>query len=355
MGSLLEPLRLRGLTLPNRIGVSPMCQYMATDGFADEWHQVHLGSRAVGRNGLVLTEATAVAPEGRITPRCLGIWDDARAERLGAIAAFITAQGSVPGIQLAHAGRKASSAPPSAGGAPLLPEDGGWEVIGPSAIPFGPEHPTPTAMDDGTIDQVVDDFAAAAARAWDAGFRVLEVHAAHGYLLHSFLSPLSNHRTDAYGGDLLGRARMLLRTVERIRATVSDAAVLFVRLSATDWVDGGSTIEDTVEVSRLLRERGVDLIDCSSGGAVPGARIPIAPGYQVTFAARVRVEAAVPTAAVGLITQPEQADAIVRSGQADLVLLGRESLRDPYFPIRAARELGDPDRVPAPQPYERAW
>jgi 2,4-dienoyl-CoA reductase-like NADH-dependent reductase (Old Yellow Enzyme family) len=355
MASLLEPLRLRGVKLPNRIGVSPMSQYMATDGYPTEWHQVHLGSRAVGRNGLVMTEAIAVAPEGRITPRCLGIWDETRADRLGVLAAFISEQGSVPGIQLAHAGRKASTAPPSAGGGPLGPEDGGWEVIGPSALPFGPEHPTPTAMDDDTIDRVVDDFAVASVRAWGAGFRVIELHAAHGYLLHSFLSPLTNHRDDGYGGDLHGRARLLLRTVERIRTAVPDEAVLFVRLSATDWVDGGWTIEDTIDVSRLLRERGVDLIDCSSGGIIPGVNIPLAPGYQVPFAERVRSGAGVPTAAVGLITEPAQADVIIRTGQADLVLVGRESLRDPYFPLRAARELGNPVLVAAPQPYERAW
>jgi 2,4-dienoyl-CoA reductase-like NADH-dependent reductase (Old Yellow Enzyme family) len=355
VASLLEPFRLRDLTFPNRIGVSPMCQYIGVDGFPTEWHLVHLGSRAAGRNGLVMTEATAVSPEGRISHGCLGIWDDEHAERLGRIAAFITSEGAVPGIQIGHAGRKASTSPPFAGGRPLGMDEGGWQVTGPSATPFSPDSPTPIAMDQEAIDLVVRDFVSAAVRAWEAGFSVVEIHAAHGYLLHSFLSPLSNLRVDGYGGDFKGRTRLLLRIVEEVRAALPDRAVIFVRLSATDWTDGGWTIDDTVEVARLLGERGVDLIDCSSGGVIPGVRIPAAPGYQVPFAARVRREAGVPSAAVGLITEPGQADAIIRSGEADLVLFGRESLRDPNFPLRAARELGEQEATRAPQPYERAW
>lgn len=355
MASLLESFRLRDVTFSNRIGVSPMCQYIGVDGFPTAWHQVHLGSRAAGRNGVVIAEATAVSPEGRISPGCLGIWDDDHAERLGVIAEFIGSQGSVAGIQISHAGRKAAVHAPFAGGHPLGQEEGAWDVIGPSSSAFGPGSPTPIAMDEVVIDRVVGDFVASAVRAWNVGFRVIEIHAAHGYLIHSFLSPLSNLRDDEYGGDFRGRTRLLLRIVEDVRRALPERAVLFVRLSATDWVDGGWTVDDTVEVAQLLRERGVDLIDCSSGGVVPGVQIPTGPGYQVPFAARVRREAGIPSAAVGLITEPAQADAIVRSGEADLVFFGRESLRDPYFPLRAARELGAPETARAPQPYERAW
>ncbi len=355
MASLLEQFQLRDLVFPNRVGVSPMCQYVGVNGFPTEWHQVHLGSRAAGRNGLVMTEATAVSPEGRITHGCLGIWDDQHAERLGILAQFITSQGSVAGIQIGHAGRKASTSPPFAGGRPLSMGEGGWEVIGPSATPFSSDSPTPIAMDQDVINRVIRDFVASAVRAWEVGFRVIEIHAAHGYLIHSFLSPLSNLRDDDYGGDFSGRTRFLLRAVDEIRAALPDRAVLFVRLSATDWTEGGWTADDSVEVSRLLGDRGVDLIDCSSGGVIPGVQIPSAPGYQVPLAARVRREAGIATAAVGLITEPAQADAIVRSGDADLVLFGRESLRDPNFPLRAARELGSEAGTRAPQPYERAW
>lgn len=355
MPSLFDPLMVRSLSFPNRIGVSPMCQYVAIDGFPTPWHQVHLGSRAAGRNGLIMMEATAVSREGRITPGCLGIWDDAHAERLQPIASFISGQGSVAGIQLAHAGRKASTSPPFDGGRPLGPEEGGWEVIGPTDTPFSPTSPVPVAMDAADIDQVVLDFVLAAGRAVVAGFSVIEIHAAHGYLLHSFLSPLVNHRTDTHGGDLQGRARPLLRIADGIRASVPESVVLFVRISATDWTEGGWTIEDSIELAQLLRDRGVDLVDCSSGGIIPGVSIPTGPGYQVEFAARIRREAEISTAAVGLITEPEQAEHIVRSGAADMVLFGRESLRDPYFPLRAARELDHVIDLTIPRSYGRAW
>lgn len=338
---LFAPLTIRGVTLRNRVGVSPMCQYSSVDGFATDWHLVHLGSRAVGGAGLVIAEATAVLPEGRISPGDLGIWSDAHVEPLARCARFITEQGAVPGIQLAHAGRKASTAAPWDGGGALTPAEGGWQpIFAPSAIPFRPSGPVPEALDEGGIQRVIDAFAAAARRALDAGFRVIELHAAHGYLLHEFLSPLSNHRGDAYGGSLENRARLTMEVVNAVRRVWPAELPLFVRISATDWIADGWDIEQSVALARMLAPLGVDVIDCSSGGIAPGARIPVAPGYQVEFAQRIRRDTSVMTAAVGLITTPHQAESIVRDGCADLVLLAREELRDPYWPLHAARKIG---------------
>jgi 2,4-dienoyl-CoA reductase-like NADH-dependent reductase (Old Yellow Enzyme family) len=349
---LFSPVALRGLALRNRVAVSPMCQYSGDDGFANDWHLVHLGARAVGGAGLVLLEATAVAPEGRISPRDLGLWDDRHVEMLARIVRFVDAQGAAAGVQLAHAGRKASTRPPWEGRGAVPPGDGGWQVVAPSAVAFSDDYPTPRAMDAADLRGVVDAFAAAARRARRAGFRVVELHAAHGYLLHEFLSPLSNRRTDAYGGSFDNRVRLTLEVAEAVRAEWPGDLPLFVRLSATDWADGGWDEAQTVELARRLAARGVDLIDCSTGGLVPGAKIPVGPGYQVRFAERVRREAGVATGAVGLITTPEQADAVVRAGQADLVLLARQLLRDPHWPLRAAKALGVPVRWPVQ--YERA-
>ncbi|GAC1517220.1 MAG: NADH:flavin oxidoreductase/NADH oxidase [Gemmatimonadaceae bacterium] len=351
--SLFDPLPLRTLTLRNRIAVSPMCQYSCEDGMATDWHLVHLGARAVGGAGLVLTEAAAVTPGGRISPHDLGIWHDAHAEPLARVAHFITAQGAVPGIQLAHAGRKSSTSRPWDGGAPVSPALGGWTpIFGPSAIPFADGYQTPQAMTGDDMAMVVRAFSEAAQRALDAGFRVTELHAAHGYLLHSFLSPHSNQRDDRYGGSLTNRMRFVLEVTDAVRSVWPDALPLLARVSASDWTSHGWTIDDTVVLGREFKSRGVDLIDCSSGGAVPRISIPVAAGYQVPFAARVRRDAGIATGAVGLISDARQADAIVRRGDADLVLLAREMLRDPHWPLRAARELGV--AVPWPPQYERA-
>jgi 2,4-dienoyl-CoA reductase-like NADH-dependent reductase (Old Yellow Enzyme family) len=349
---LFEPLRLRGVTLRNRIGVSPMCQYSSVDGFSSDWHLVHLGARAVGGAGLVLTEAAAVLPEGRISPHDLGLWKDEHVAGLARIAAFVRAQGAAPGVQLAHAGRKASVRRPWEGGGPLPPGEGGWVPVGPSGAPFSPEHTTPAPLDAAGLAAVVEAFAAAAARALAAGFEVVEVHAAHGYLLHELLSPLVNDRRDGYGGSFEGRTRLLREVVEAVRRVWPERLPLLVRVSASDWVEGGWTPDDTVELARALVPLGVDLLDCSSGGAVPRVKIPVEPGYQVPFAARVRREAGLASAAVGMITEPAQADAIVREGQADLVLLARELLRDPHWPLRAARALGHD--VAWPAQYDQA-
>lgn len=338
---LLSPLTLRKLTLPNRIAVSPMCQYSSVDGFASDWHLVHLGSRAVGGAGLVIAEASAVTPEGRITPADLGIWKDQHIEQLARVVRFLHSQGARAGIQLAHAGRKASMAPPSQGERLLSAAEGGWTPVAPSPIPFNDKYATPQPLDEAGIDAVVEAFRAAALRALRAGFDLVEIHAAHGYLLHEFLSPLSNHRTDAYGGSLENRARLLVRVVDAVRAAWPEEKPLFVRISATDWTEGGWSADDSVALARMLKEHGVDLVDCSSGGNVAGAKIPLTPGYQVPFAARIRREAGIATAAVGLITTPAQAAAIVEGGEADLVLLAREMLRDPYFAVHAAQALGE--------------
>jgi 2,4-dienoyl-CoA reductase-like NADH-dependent reductase (Old Yellow Enzyme family) len=352
---LFDPLPLRGVTLRNRLGVAPMCQYSAEDGVPNDWHLVHLASRAVGGNGLVIAEATGVVPEGRISPGCLGIWNDAQAEAFARITTLVRAHGAVPGLQLAHAGRKASTALPWKGEGALSAEDGGWEVVAPSPLAFDDGFPVPHELAAEDITQLVAAFRSAAERALGAGFELIELHGAHGYLMHSFHSPVSNRRTDAYGGDLLGRTRFTREVVDAVREVWPDELPLAVRLSASDWIDGGWTIEESVELSRLLRDAGVDLVDCSSGGAAPGVRIPLEPGYQVPFAERIRHETGVATAAVGLITAPAQAQAIVAEGRADVVLMARESLRDPYFPRRAAAELGVLDRLEAPVQYRRAW
>jgi 2,4-dienoyl-CoA reductase-like NADH-dependent reductase (Old Yellow Enzyme family) len=351
--SLFESLTLRSVTMRNRIGVSPMCQYSSTDGFANDWHLVHLGARAVGGAGLVIAEATAVTPEGRISPQDLGLWRDEQVEMLARIARFVREQGAVAGVQLAHAGRKASVEVPWRGGAPLSPDGGGWSpLLAPSAVPFGSRSQVPQALDAAGIRRIVDAFRDAARRALDAGFQVIELHGAHGYLLHEFLSPLANRRTDEYGGSFVNRVRFVLEVTDAVRSVWPDTLPLFVRLSATDWVDDGWDVEQSAALAGLLGARGVDLIDCSSGGIVPGVKIPVGPGYQVSLAQRVRAASGVPTAAVGLITSPQQADAVVRSGSADMVLLARQLLRDPYWPLRAARELGV--QVEWPAQYQRA-
>jgi 2,4-dienoyl-CoA reductase-like NADH-dependent reductase (Old Yellow Enzyme family) len=331
-----------------------MCQYSAIDGFANDWHLVHLGSRAVGGAGLLLQEATAVSPEGRITPEDLGIWQDEHIEFQKRINAFIEAHGSVPGVQLAHAGRKASTYTSWLGkGHGAVPEvEGGWQVVAPSAIKFSDSYPQPVALDAAGIKKVIADFRSAAERSLAAGFKVIELHAAHGYLLHEFLSPLSNQRTDTYGGSFENRIRLLLEVVAAVRQVLPDDYPLFVRISATDWTEGGWTADDSVQLSTWLRDRGVDLVDASTGGNVEKAQIPVGPGYQVEFAERIKREVGIATGAVGMITTPRQAEELVANGQADLVLLAREELRDPYFPLHAAHELGAD--VAWPVQYERA-
>ena len=354
MPHLFDPLTLRGITLRNRIAVSPMCEYSSTDGFPTDWHLVHLGSRAVGGAGLVLTEAAAVAPEGRISPQDLGIYHDEHVEPLRRITRFIDEQGAVAGIQLAHAGRKASTARPWEGKDAVAVENGGWRpVVGPSALAFDDGYALPESLSVEGIQKVVQDFAQAAKRSADAGFRVAELHAAHGYLLHEFLSPLSNTRTDQYGGSFENRTRIVRETVEAVRGTWPEQFPLFVRISATDWTEGGWDIAQSIELTRMLKPLGVDLIDTSTGGNVPHAKIPVGPGYQVQFAEQIKRDTGVLTGAVGMITDPHQADGIIREGQADLVLLARELLRDPYWPRRAAKELGA--EIAAPVQYGRAW
>jgi 2,4-dienoyl-CoA reductase-like NADH-dependent reductase (Old Yellow Enzyme family) len=341
MDHLFAPITFRGLTLSNRIVVSPMCQYSSEDGFANDWHLVHLGSRAVGGAGLVFTEATAVLPEGRITPNDLGLWKDEHIAPLARIVDFLHAHGAHAGIQLAHAGRKASMSRPWDGERHLSPAEQGWtNVAAPSPIAFSPRYAQPNELAAAEIADIPRAFAAAARRALTAGFDVIEIHAAHGYLLHEFLSPLSNQRTDNYGGSFENRIRLLLETVDVVRAELPERTPLFVRISCTEWTDGGFDLDQSVALARILKQHGVDLVDCSSGGNVPGATIPTGPGYQVPFAERIRREAGISTGTVGQITAPAQADQIVRSGQADLVLLAREMLRDPYWPLHAAQALG---------------
>ncbi len=349
---LLSPLKIRGELFRNRIVMSPMCQYCATDGFAEDWHLVHLGSRAAGGVALVMVEATAVAPEGRITHGDLGIWDDRHVEPLARIARFVSSQGAIPGIQLAHAGRKASCEVPWKGGASLkTPEEGGWTVVGPSPIPFSQGDPIPVPLDEAGIDGVIESFAAAARRAISAGFRLLEIHAAHGYLQHEFLSPLSNQRDDRYGGSLENRMRMLLRVASALRALMPETMPLFVRISATDWADGGWDADQSVILAKRLKELCVDLIDVSSGALVPKARIPVAKGYQVPFARKIRDEAQIMTGAVGMITEPTHANEIITEGDADLVFVGRELLREPYWALKAERELGGEPSWPTQYGY----
>ncbi len=353
MPRLFDPLTIRSQTFSNRIFVSPMCEYSSDDGFANDWHLVHLGSRAVGGAGLVLTEATAVTPEGRISPQDMGIWKDDHVDFLSRIVRFVHGQGSVAGMQLAHAGRKASTYRPWSGNGAVSAADGGWpDVLAPSAVPFADNYPMPQALTLAGIARVTAAFADAARRALGAGFRVVELHAAHGYLLHEFLSPLSNRRDDAYGGSFENRTRLVREVVTAIRGVWPEGLPLFVRISATDWVEGGWDIEQSVELARELKPLGADFIDCSSGGNAAHAKIPIGPGYQAPFAERIRRDAGIPTGAVGLITEPSQAEQMVASGQADAVLLARELLRDPYFPLRAARELSQ--EIAWPAQYLRA-
>ncbi|KAA9376530.1 NADH:flavin oxidoreductase/NADH oxidase [Microbispora cellulosiformans] len=364
MSALFEPLALRNLTIPNRAWMSPMCQYSAAvegpeQGVPTDWHLTHLGSRAVGGAGLVMTEATAVSPEGRISPADLGLWNERQQEAFGRITRFLTEHGAVPGVQLAHAGRKASTDRTWRGGGPVGPEEHGWQPVAPSAIPFDEGHPVPHELGEEDIRRLVGDFAAAARRALAAGFKVAEVHGAHGYLIHQFLSPFSNHRTDAYGGSFENRARLALEVVDAVRAEWPEELPVFFRVSATDWLSEnpedpreGWTADDTVRLAKELLSHGVDLLDVSSGGNAPRARIATGPGYQVPFAARVRAETDLRASTVGLVTEPRQAEEIVASGQADAVMLGRALLRDPYWPNRAARELGAAGHWP--DQYHRA-
>ena len=352
MNKLFSTFRLRDVEFRNRVFVSPMCQYSSRDGLPDEWHLVHLGSRAVGGAGLVIAEATAVSPEGRISPGDTGLWSDEHARAFCPIAAFIKAQGAAAGIQLAHAGRKASTDVTWRGGKPLTEQEGGWQTLAPSALPFAANHPPPREMSAREIAEVVEQFVDAARRSVEAGFDVIELHMAHGYLLHEFLSPLSNRREDEYGGSLEARARFPLRVAEAVREACPAGLPIFVRISATDWADGGWDLEQSIQFSRWLKKAGIDLVDCSSGALVPGVRIPVGRGYQVPFAAAIRREAGIATGAVGMITEATQAEQIIASGEADAVFLARALLRDPYWPLHAAKELGTD--APWPVQYARA-
>ncbi|HVR25568.1 MAG TPA: NADH:flavin oxidoreductase/NADH oxidase [Candidatus Polarisedimenticolia bacterium] len=353
MAHLFDSLLIRDIKFANRVFVSPMCQYSSNDGYANDWHFVHLGSRAVGGAGMVLTEATTVLAEGRISPQDLGIWSDDHIEPLARIVRFIHDQGSVAGMQLAHAGRKASTYRPWEGQGKVPETEGGWnKVVAPSAVAFADHYPLPEAASNEEIQAIVAAFGDAARRACEAGFRVVEIHAAHGYLIHEFLSPLSNQRTDAYGGSFENRTRILREIVAAVRRSWPERAPLFVRISATEWVDGGWDIQQSIELARQLRDSGVDLIDCSSGGNVAQAKIPVGPGYQTPFAERIRLESGVMTGALGMITSAVQAEHILATGQADAVVIAREMLRDPYWPLRAARELGQ--AISWPVQYLRA-
>lgn len=349
---LLSPLTIRGVTFSNRIAMSPMCMYSAQDGFANDFHLVHLGSRAIGGVALVVVEGTAVTAEGRISPGDTGIWKNEHIEPLARIARFVEAQGAVPGIQLAHAGRKASCDKPWSGGRSLkTAAEGGWPVVGPSPLPFGAEDPVPSPLSTEDIEHCIDAWEAAARRALGAGFKVIELHAAHGYLLHEFLSPISNQRTDEYGGSLENRMRLLLRVAGRLRETIPQELPFFVRISATDWTDGGWDIEQSIVLCRELKALGADLIDVSSGGATPDAKIPVSRGYQIPFARRIREEAKIQTGGLGLITDPQHADEIITSGQADMVFIGRELLREPYWAIKAQHFMGEEAAWPTQYGY----
>ncbi len=354
MAHLFDEFTLRGVTLRNRIGVSPMCQYIGTDGVANDWHLVHLGSRAAGGAGLVIVEATAVTPEGRITPGCLGIWKDEQIEPLARVARFVAEQGAVPGIQIGHAGRKASCEVTWKGGAFLSNDEGGWDTVAPSPVPFSDKARMPRELTLDDITQLQEAFRAGVRRVVEADFQWLEVHAAHGYLMHSFHSPISNKRTDSYGGSFENRVRFTVDTLRIVREEWPDDKPLSVRISSTDWYEGGWTLEETIKLAKILKGEGVDIIDCSGGGGTPLAKIPVGAGYQVPFAEAVRREADIPTATVGMITEPWQADQIVRNGQADIVLLAREMLRDPYWPQRAGAALAKKDLYYVPDPYHRA-
>ncbi|MFN8443808.1 MAG: NADH:flavin oxidoreductase/NADH oxidase [Caldilineaceae bacterium] len=355
MSHLFDPLTLRGVTLRNRIGVSPMCQYSAENGYANDWHLVHLGARASGGAGIVIAEATGVEERGRISPYDLGLWEDGQVEMLSRITQFIRSQGATPAIQLAHAGRKASTNRPWQGGKPVGSDQLGWQPVGASPIAFAEGHPVPSELSTAEVGEIVNAFRAAAVRSDAAGFDVIEIHGAHGYLLHSFLSPLSNRRADRYGGSFENRTRLMIETAQAIRSVWPESKALFVRISCTDWVEGGWTIEESVELACKLKAEAVDLIDCSSGGTSPTAKVPVGAGYQTPFAERIRREAGIPTAAVGMITQPMQADEIVRNERADVVLLARELLRDPYWPIHAAQVLHQREHAPVPPQYARAF
>jgi 2,4-dienoyl-CoA reductase-like NADH-dependent reductase (Old Yellow Enzyme family) len=351
MSHLFAPLKIRNVTFRNRIFVSPMCQYSSNEGAATDWHFVHLGSRAVGGAGLVMVEATAVSPEGRISPTDSGIWSDALAASFLRITRFIKEQGAVPGVQLAHAGRKASTAQPWNGGGPVPVDRGGWKPIAPSAIPFDSGYPVPREMTERDIESLVEQFVAAARRSADAGFELIELHSAHGYLLHEFLSPLSNHRTDQFGGSPANRMRLPLRVAAEVREVWPSGLPMFVRISATDWVEGGWDLPQSIELAKELKKIGIDLIDCSSGALVPHAKIPVGPGFQVPFAEAIRRDAGIMTGAVGMITDAQQAEQIIANGKADAVLLARKLLNDPYWPLHAAKELGASAKWPVQ--YER--
>jgi 2,4-dienoyl-CoA reductase-like NADH-dependent reductase (Old Yellow Enzyme family) len=354
MVHLFSPLTIREIVFRNRIAVSPMCEYSSTDGFANDWHLVHLGSRAAGGAALVMTEASAVTAEGRISPGDLGIWKDEHIPALARISSFIRDRGSVAGMQLAHAGRKASTRVPWDRAGAFIPEsEGGWRTVAPSPIPFHDADTPPMEASKDALANIVEAFAAAARRALAAGIQVIEIHAAHGYLINEFLSPLSNHRQDEYGGSFENRIRFAIEIVDAVRGVWPESLPLFMRISAVDWVEGGWTIEDSVELAQRLKLRGVDLVDCSSGGLMPKAKIAVGPGYQVPFAEQIRREASIATGAVGMITGAQQADGIIRDGRADLVLLAREFLRDPYFPLHAAKALGV--EMAPPVQYARAF
>lgn len=353
MSHLFEPLTIRGITLRNRLGVSPMCMYSADDGCANDWHLVHYGARAAGGAALVIVEATAVEARGRISPYDVGLWHDGQIEPLARVTRFMRSQGAVAGIQLAHAGRKAGTARPWDGGKPLSDEQGGWDVVAPSAIPFTDDYRTPHELSVAEIAEIVAQFGAAAQRADAAGFQWIEIHAAHGYLLHEFLSPISNQRTDAYGGSFDNRVRIVIEVARAIRRVWSDDKPLGIRFSATDWTPEGWTIEDSVDLAKRLKGEGVDLVDCSSGGIAAGIKIPVGSGYQVPLAEQVRHGAGIATAAVGLITDSSHADEIISNGRADMVFLARELLRDPQWVLRAAQRLHQP--IPCPPQYHRAY
>ena len=352
ISKLFSPLSIKSIQFKNRIAVSPMCQYSATDGFANDWHLVHLGSRASGGAGLIIQEATSVSPEGRISPQDLGLWKDEQIEKLKQINQFIISQNSIPGIQLAHAGRKASAASPWNGGRKVVIENGGWNTVAPSALAYHENESAPIALDKTGIQKVIEDFKSATKRAVEAGYQVVEIHGAHGYLLHQFMSPLSNLRTDEYGGSFENRIRLTLEVVAAVQSEWLENLPLFVRISATDWADGGWNIEESIQLSKILKEKGVDLIDVSSGGAVSHQQIPLGPNYQVPFAESIKKETGILTAAVGLITDAKQAEEIISSGKADLVLFARESLRNPNLGLSFAHDLEA--EIQWPKQYERA-
>ncbi|MBL7757134.1 MAG: NADH:flavin oxidoreductase/NADH oxidase [Chitinophagaceae bacterium] len=352
MSLLFSPLTIKGITLKNRIVVSPMCQYSSVDGFATDWHLVHLGSRAVGGASLIILEATGVSPEARISPQDLGIWKEEHVEKLKQITGFLKEQGAVAGIQLAHAGRKASTKAPWLGRDKVSPEEGGWQTVAPSAVAYSPGYPHPIELDETGIRKVISDFSSAAERALRAGFEIIEIHASHGYLLHQFLSPLTNHRTDVYGGSFTNRARLLLEVVDAVKKVLPEELPLFVRIPGSDWADGGWTPDDAVALAKLLKEKAVDVLDVTSGGLVSQQKITAGPAYQLPFASRVKKETGILTSTVGMITNAVQAESILVNGDADLIMMARELLRDPYFPLKAAHELKA--TIAWPKQYERA-